>query len=76
MSSKSKSKKAKAVDSFVSLVLEQMEFQGMTKAELAKKAQVGRAYLYRVLDGEQVPSFDWAEKVAAVLGISIQFQKN
>ena len=72
MATKSK-KKEPLVETFVKLVKEQLDFQQMTRAELARQAKVGRGYLYRVLDGEQTPSFDWAEKVAKVLGISIKF---
>lgn len=72
---KKKPPKAPVVDEFIKIVKEQLENQKLTRAELARNAGVGRAYLYRVLDGEQVPSFDWAEKISKALGISIVFEK-
>ena len=65
----------RVVKTFVDLVSEALEEQGMSRAELAQRANVGMPYLYRVLNGQQVPSFDWAEKVGRVLGISICFEK-
>lgn len=62
------------MNEFVSIVLKELDKKGMTRSELAAKAGVGRPYLYRVLNGEQTPSFDWAERVANVLGISIMFK--
>lgn len=67
--------KASVVEEFIEIVKEQLEIQQITRSELARDAGVGRAYLYRVLDGIQTPSFDWAEKVANTLGISIEFKK-
>ena len=65
--------KASVVEKFVELIIEQLKLQQVSRAQLAQKAGVGLPYLYRVLNGEQTPSFDWAEKVAAVLGITIDF---
>lgn len=70
-----KPKKVTVVEAFVEIVIEQMKLQGITRAQLASQAGVGKPYLYRVLNHEQVPSFDWAEKVGNVLGVKINFEK-
>lgn len=73
--SKNKPKATSAVKEFVKIICEQMKLQGVSCADLADKAGVGKPYLYRVIKGEQVPSFDWAEKVGSVLGVKINFEK-
>ena len=61
-----------AVDEFVKKVKRRMKETGMTPTQLAKVAEVGRPYLYRVLAGEQTPSLDWAAKVGGKLGLKVQ----
>lgn len=63
------------VDEFVERVVEEMERQSISHSELARRADCGRPYLYRVLAREHSPSLDWAEKVAAVLGLEFSLKK-
>lgn len=60
---------------FVQAVEQEMKKQGMTLTELARRAKIGRPYLHRVLSGEHAPTLEWAEKVAAVLGLAITVKK-
>lgn len=60
------------VEDFVNKLRSQMEKKGMSIAELARVAGIGRPYLHRVLSGEQQPSFEWAEKVGGIVGIKIK----
>jgi DNA-binding phage protein len=62
----------KAVDEYVKKLNRRMKETGITPTELARKAKVGRPYLYRVLSGEQTPSLDWAAKVGRHVGLKIQ----
>ena len=73
--SRNRKSRRSAVDEFIDIIIEQKERQGMTYTELARRAGVGLPYLHRVLAKEQTPSFRWAEKVAAVLGVEISFHK-
>jgi len=59
------------VKEFVDLVRQSMDEQGWNPSSLSEATGCGRSYLYRVLNGSQVPSFEWAEKVASILGITI-----
>lgn len=68
-------KSRSVVDEFVEQVIREMELQGVTHSELARQAECGRPYLYRVLAREQAPSLEWAEKVAAVLGLRFHLEK-
>ena len=63
------------VDEFIETVTIEMQRQGLTMTELARRAECGRPYLYRVLSREQSPSLEWAEKVAAVLGLAFTLEK-
>lgn len=62
----------------VDIIRSEMESQGLSRAELARRAKIGRPYLYRVLEGSQTPTMDWLEKVFEALGVSIEisFQKS
>lgn len=48
---------------------EAMEVRGLTLFELAKRANVGRPHLYKVLDGATGASVDYLAKLATVLEI-------
>ena len=61
-----------AVREFVSKLKRQMDYLGVTPTELARKAKVGRPYLYRVLSGTQTPSLDWADKVGKQVGLRVR----
>ena len=63
------------VDEFIEQVQAEIQRQGITLSELARRAECGRPYLYRVLTREQSPSLEWAEKVAAALGLSFTLEK-
>lgn len=43
-----------------------------TMAELARQAEVGRPYLYRVMSGEQDPTVGWMQKVAEKIGMKVR----
>lgn len=60
-----------AVDEFVTKLKSRMSELGMKPTDLAKKADVGYPYLYRVLKGEQTPSMEWAAKVGNKVGLRI-----
>lgn len=60
-----------AVEEFVRKLKRRMHETGTTPTELAKKAKVGRPYLYRVLNEEQSPSLDWAAKVGRAIGLKV-----
>lgn len=60
------------VQEFVSALKRRMDETGMNPTDLAKKAKVGRPYLYRVLSGEQSPSLDWAARVGRAVGLKIR----
>lgn len=63
------------VDEFIETVVDEMQRQGLTMTDLAKLAHCGRPYLYRVLNREQSPSLEWAEKVAEALGLAFNLEK-
>lgn len=63
------------VEEFVSALKRRMDETGVNPTDLAKKAKVGRPYLYRVLSGEQSPSLDWAAKVGRAMGLKIRTMK-
>lgn len=67
-------KKRRVMDEFIDIVNAEIERQGITMTELAREARIGRAYLYRVLAQEQIPSFQWVQKVASILKIEISFK--
>lgn len=60
---------------FIQIVKQEIDRTGMPLAEVARQAECGRPYLHRVLAGEQVPSLDWVERVARVLGIRLKFEQ-
>lgn len=49
----------------------QMDRRKLTHADVAKEANVSRAYLYRILDGSQTPSMKVADRIAEALGLVI-----
>lgn len=57
--------------SFLNEIRQKMEEQQLSHTELAEKAAVSRAYLYRILDGTQTPSMEIADRIAAALGLII-----
>lgn len=59
------------MDSFRRQILDRLAETGLTYADLAEKSGVSRAYVYRVLDGSQVPSMAIADRIAAALGLVI-----
>jgi DNA-binding phage protein len=63
------------VDEFIEHVEAEMERQGISLSELARRAECGRPYLHRVLARTQSPSLEWAEKVAAALGMQFTLEK-
>lgn len=64
------------VDEFIDQVQREIELQGVSLSELARRAGCGRPYLYRVLTRQQSPSLEWAEKVADALGLEFTLQKS
>lgn len=70
-----KAKRVSLVDEFIALMRKEMDRQGMSISELARKAQIGRPYLHRVMNHEHSPSLEWVERVAAALGMEVTIQK-
>ena len=60
------------VNKFRTAVKKEIHRTEIPMTELAKKANVGRPYLYRVLSGEQDPSLKVAERIARALGLTIE----
>lgn len=52
-------------------VREMMEAQGMTPYALAKRAGIGHASMSRVLSGDGSPSWETVQRLAQVLGASL-----
>jgi DNA-binding phage protein len=48
-----------------------MEERQLSFTDLSRQSGVSRAYLYRVLDGTNVPTMDVADKIAKALGLVI-----
>ena len=60
------------MEDFIKHVKLQMKRQKVGFSELARLAGVGRPYLHRVLNGEHIPTIEWAEKVATALKFSVK----
>lgn len=60
-----------AMSTFCEQIRLQMEKRQLSHADVAKGAQVSRAYLYRILDGTQTPSMKVADRIAEALGLVI-----
>lgn len=59
------------MQTFRDAVQKRLEETGITMTDLAKEANIGRAYLYRVLAGRQIPSIEVADRVAKALDLAI-----
>jgi DNA-binding phage protein len=60
---------------FIEIVVTEMESQQLSMSELARRAEVARPYLHRVLSREQMPSMEWVQKVLAALHLRVTFEK-
>ena len=60
------------VKDFITQVEEHRVLQNLTVAELAAKVGVSRQYLYRILNGQHVPSLSIAQTIARELGLSLE----
>lgn len=60
------------MEAAIELIQKEMDKQGVSPSELARRAGIGRAYLYNVLSGEHTPTLEWLEKVLGVLNISME----
>lgn len=60
-----------AMSTFCEQIKIQMDRRKLTHADVAKEANVSRAYLYRILDGSQTPSMKVADRIAEALGLVI-----
>jgi DNA-binding phage protein len=67
-------RKTALVETFVIAIEVAMQRQGLSPTELSRRADVGRPYLYRVLNREQSPSLEWIEKVSSVLGLKVNLK--
>lgn len=61
---------------FVEIVNAELERQEMSISELARRADISRPYVHRILSREQMPSLELAEKVLAALGFRVVFEKH
>lgn len=59
------------VDDFRFKLAEAMQKNGISKKELADRADIARQYVYRVLDGTQTPSLKIAGDLAEAAGLRI-----
>ncbi len=64
-------KRLPAMASFREQINAQMKKKQLTHTEVAKESGISRAYLYRILDGQQTPSMKVADKIADALGLVI-----
>lgn len=62
----------KAVRDFVNKVKAKMKAADIGVAELAEKTALSRQYIYRILNGEHIPTLSVAEKIASALGLHIE----
>ena len=62
------------IECSVELIRHEKVRQGLSFSQLASRAEVGRPYLHRVLNGEQTPTFEWIESVLSQLGIEIEVE--
>lgn len=62
------------MDQFIAAIRDKVERDKISMSQLAKDAGVGRAYLYRVLDGIQVPSIERAERIAKAAGLKLSIE--
>lgn len=59
------------MDAFRQQLRARMEKLDISPTELARLSGITRAYIYRVLDGSQVPSLELADKLAEAVGLAI-----
>lgn len=60
-----------SVRDFVKKVQAKMKAADIGVAELAQRTGLSRQYIYRVLNGEHVPTLAVAENIASKLGLQI-----
>lgn len=59
------------VEDFQAKVRKRLDESGMSVVELSRRAKINRPYLYRVLNGDAVPSLRIADQIATALGLEI-----
>lgn len=59
------------VEDFQAKVRKRLNESGMSVVELSRRAKINRPYLYRVLNGDAVPSLRIADQIATALGLEI-----
>lgn len=64
--------RSKVMRDFLKKVEAKMQAGGVSVAQLAELTGLSRQYIYRVLNGEHVPSLVVAEKIAKNLGLHIE----
>lgn len=60
------------MEEFIAAVTTEAERQQISIAELARRANVSRPYLHRVLGKLQTPTLEVAERIADALGLSLK----
>ena len=63
------------VDSFLRSVRREMRRQGVTAYRLSQLTGLGKSHVYRLLEGENMPSIESAERIANALGLKITLAK-
>jgi transcriptional regulator with XRE-family HTH domain len=63
------------VEDFIQQVKTALNRTGMEVKTLADKSGVSRGYIHRLLAGEQNPSLEIAERIAAPLGLTVQTRR-
>ena len=72
MSTTSRARRRKtAMQSFTEQITKEMKLRGWSASDLALESGVTVAYIYRILSGQQNPSMQVADKLAAALGLVI-----
>lgn len=62
--------------SFWENVLSELEYQGLSRKELAYKADIKEQSLHKAIERNSSPSADTAVKIAKVLGVTVEYLVN
>jgi ribosome-binding protein aMBF1 (putative translation factor) len=63
---------ARFVDEFLSVIHQRMDDLGWTRYRLAQEAKISQTHVHRIMNGEQVPSVEVADKLAKALGLQLK----
>ena len=69
------SAKGHIVDDFKRAVTAAINKRQLSMSQVAIDAGITRAYLYRVLSGEHIPSVEVAERIANAVGLKLKLSR-